>query len=562
MTTQIKVPEMGESVTEGTIARWFKAVGEAVAADEALVEIETDKVTVEIPAPAAGVLTEITADEGSDVEVGAIIGAIDENATASAAPKAAAPKEAKAEAPKAAPARADKPQPAASDDAAAAPAAAASGETRDVTIPELGESVTEGTVGRWLKAVGDSVAADEALVEIETDKVTAEIPAPVAGVLAEISAQEGEDVEVGAVIGRIAVGASAEAIAQTQASSSAPEAGAPKPKTQEPASGQQAAQPASSDHPLAPAVRKLVDENGLDPAQIPATGKDGRLTKGDVLAFLESGGKPAAAPASAPAAKAAPAAAAPKAAGFVPAASLPERAADPRGEERVRMTKLRQTIATRLKDAQNTAAMLTTFNEVDMSAVMALRSQFRDDFEKKHGVKLGFMSFFVKAAIKALHELPSVNAEIHGDEIVYKDYYDIGIAVGGAQGLVVPVLRDADKRGFADIEAAIGDFGMRARDGKLTMADLTGGTFTITNGGIFGSMLSTPILNPPQSGILGMHNIVKRAVVGPKDEIVVRPMMYLALSYDHRIVDGREAVTFLVRIKQAIEDPQRLLLDI
>ena len=493
MTTQIKVPEMGESVTEGTIARWFKAVGEAVAADEALVEIETDKVTVEIPAPAAGVLTEITADEGSDVEVGAIIGAIDENATASAAPKAAAPKEAKAEAPKAAPARADKPQPAASDDAAAAPAAAASGETRDVTIPELGESVTEGTVGRWLKAVGDSVAADEALVEIETDKVTAEIPAPVAGVLAEISAQEGEDVEVGAVIGRIAVGASAEAIAQTQASSSAPEAGAPKPKTQEPASGQQAAQPASSDHPLAPAVRKLVDENG---------------------------------------------------------------------EERVRMTKLRQTIATRLKDAQNTAAMLTTFNEVDMSAVMALRSQFRDDFEKKHGVKLGFMSFFVKAAIKALHELPSVNAEIHGDEIVYKDYYDIGIAVGGAQGLVVPVLRDADKRGFADIEAAIGDFGMRARDGKLTMADLTGGTFTITNGGIFGSMLSTPILNPPQSGILGMHNIVKRAVVGPKDEIVVRPMMYLALSYDHRIVDGREAVTFLVRIKQAIEDPQRLLLDI
>jgi 2-oxoglutarate dehydrogenase E2 component (dihydrolipoamide succinyltransferase) len=542
MTTQIKVPEMGESVTEGTISRWFKAVGDAVAADEALVEIETDKVTVEIPAPAAGVLTQIGADEGTDVEVGAVIGAIDETATAGAAPAKPAAAAPKAEAPKPAPAATQ----------AAAPAATASGKTVDIAVPALGESVTEGTVGRWLKAVGDAVAADEAIVEIETDKVTAEIPAPAAGVLAEIVAQEGEDVAVGAVVGRIAAGAAAAA---------KPAAAAPAPAAAKPAAAPApAATPANADHPLAPAVRKLVDENGLDPAQIPASGKDGRLTKGDVLSYLEGGGRPAT-PAAKPAA--APAAPAPQAAGFVPASQLPDRAADPRGEERVRMTKLRQTIATRLKDAQNTAAMLTTFNEIDMSAVMALRNSFRDDFEKKHGVKLGFMSFFVKAAIKALHEIPAVNAEIYGDEIVYKNYYDIGIAVGGAQGLVVPVLRDADKRGFADIEAAIGDFGARARDGKLTMQELTGGTFTITNGGIFGSMLSTPILNPPQSGILGMHNIVKRpVVVGPKDEIVVRPMMYVALSYDHRIVDGREAVTFLVRIKQAIEDPQRLLLDV
>jgi 2-oxoglutarate dehydrogenase E2 component (dihydrolipoamide succinyltransferase) len=299
-------------------------------------------------------------------------------------------------------------------------------------------------------------------------------------------------------------------------------------------------------------VRKLIDENGLDPAGITASGKDGRLTKADVLAHIAGGAKAKPAPA-APSAAPAP--------DFVPASEMPERAPDPRGEERVRMTKLRKTVATRLKAAQNTAAMLTTFNEIDMSAVMSLRAEYRDDFEKKHGVRLGFMSFFVAASVNALKELPSVNAEIYGDEIVYKNYYDIGIAVGGAQGLVVPVLRDADQKNFAGIESAIGDFGARARDGKLTMAELTGGTFTITNGGSFGSMLSTPILNPPQSGILGMHNIVKRAVV-VGDEIVARPMMYVALSYDHRIIDGREAVTFLVRIKQAIEDPQRLLVGV
>ncbi|MEK9797092.1 MAG: 2-oxoglutarate dehydrogenase complex dihydrolipoyllysine-residue succinyltransferase, partial [Alphaproteobacteria bacterium] len=312
---------------------------------------------------------------------------------------------------------------------------------------------------------------------------------------------------------------------------------------------------ANTDLPLSPAVRKLVDEHGLDPAAIAATGRDGRITKGDVLRHIESSSAPraVAAAAQAPAVPAAPV--------FQSAGDLPERPEDPRGEERVRMSKLRQTVATRLKEAQNTAAMLTTFNEIDMKAIMDLRSRYRDDFEKRHGTKLGFMSIFVKAAVNALKELPAVNAEIFGDEIVYKNYYDIGIAVGGEQGLVVPVLRDADRKNFAEIEGEIADFGMRARDGKLTMKELTGGTFTITNGGIFGSMLSTPILNPPQSGILGMHNIVKRPVV-IDDEIVIRPMMYVALSYDHRIVDGREAVNFLVRIKQAIEDPERLLIGV
>ncbi|MBT3932553.1 MAG: 2-oxoglutarate dehydrogenase complex dihydrolipoyllysine-residue succinyltransferase, partial [Rhodospirillaceae bacterium] len=399
----------------------------------------------------------------------------------------------------------------------------------------------------WLKQVGESFAADEPLVEIETDKVTAELPAPAAGTLIEIIADEGIDVEVGAIVGRITTGDAAASTAD------AAPAAAPAPAPAATPAPEPDAARANLDYPLAPAVHKLVDENGLDPTAIPATGRDGRITKGDVMRYLDSrgpGGKTAPAPAAAPAPE-----------GFTKAGDLPERAIDPRGEERVRMSKLRQTVATRLKQAQNSAAMLTTFNEVDMQGVMDLRARYRDDFEKKHGVKLGFMSIFVKAAINALKELPSVNAEIHGDEIVYRNYYDIGIAVGGAQGLVVPVLRDADKQSFAGIEGQIADFGQRARDGKLTMKELTGGTFTITNGGIFGSMLSTPILNPPQSGILGMHNIVKRPVV-VDDEIVIRPMMYLAMSYDHRIIDGREAVTFLVRIKQAIEDPERLLIEV
>jgi len=531
MATYIKVPEMGESVTEGTVARWFKAVGEAVTADEALVEIETDKVTVEVPAPASGMLTAISAEEGQDVEVGAVIGAIDESATASAPVKADKGGDAPAAAtiaPKEAP--------------------ASGGESIDIKVPDLGESVIEGTVGRWLKKVGESFAADEALVEIETDKVTAELPAPSAGTLTEIVADEGQDVQVGEIVGRFTTDDAPAKSAEAPKTESKPAESAPADEA--PKGGA-----ANTDLPLAPAVRKLVDEHGLDPAAIPATGRDGRITKGDVLRHIESSSAPraVAAAAQAPAAPAAPV--------FQSAGDLPERPEDSRGEERVRMSKLRQTVATRLKEAQNTAAMLTTFNEIDMKAIMDLRSRYRDDFEKRHGTKLGFMSIFVKAAVNALKELPAVNAEIFGDEIVYKNYYDIGIAVGGEQGLVVPVLRDADKKNFAEIEGEIADFGMRARDGKLTMKELTGGTFTITNGGIFGSMLSTPILNPPQSGILGMHNIVKRPVV-IDDEIVIRPMMYVALSYDHRIVDGREAVTFLVRIKQAIEDPERLLIGV
>ena len=430
--------------------------------------------------------------------------------------------------------------------------------TIQITVPTLGESITEATVAKWYKNVGDAVAVDETLVELETDKVTLEVPAPSAGVLQEILIGDGTNVEVGTVLGSIAEGAAA-AAAPPAAAAEAPKpaevaAPAPAPVAAAPAAAPVPAPVAArSDMALSPAVRKLVDDNNLDPATIPATGANGRLVKGDVLAFLESGKT---APAAKPAA--APAAAAPT---ITSAADLPPREADPRGEEVVRMSRLRQRIAERLKQAQNTAAMLTTFNEVDMGALMHLRSEYRDAFEKKHSVRLGFLSFFIKAAVIALKEIPAVNAEIRGDELIYKNYYDIGVAVGTPQGLVVPVLRDADKLSFAGIESTIGDFGRRARDGKLTIAEMTGGTFTISNGGVYGSLLSTPILNPPQSGILGMHKIQKRPmVVG--DEIKVCSMMYLAMSYDHRIVDGREAVTFLVRMKDLLEDPQRLLIDV
>ncbi len=402
----------------------------------------------------------------------------------------------------------------------------------DILVPTLGESITEATVVQWLKQPGDGVAVDDPLVELETDKVTLEVNASVAGVLAEVIAAVDENVEVGALLGRISEGQSAAA---------APAKTAPAPAPAAPAAAS-----------LSPAVRKLIGDNRLDPAAISGTGKGGRILKEDVLAALE---KPAAAPA--------PVAAAPVAAAPVAAAPVAARtAAAETGarEERVRMTRLRKRIAERLKEAQNTAAILTTFNEVDMSAVMALRKQYRDSFEKKHGVRLGFMSFFTKAAIAALKELPAVNGEIDGDEIVYKNHYDIGIAVGTPQGLVVPVIRDADRLGFAEIEKTMGALGRKARDGKLSIDEMSGGTFTITNGGVYGSLMSTPILNPPQSGILGMHKIQERpmAVDG---EVRIRPMMYLALSYDHRIVDGREAVTFLVRVKDYIEEPQRLLID-
>ena len=419
----------------------------------------------------------------------------------------------------------------------------------EIKVPILGESVSEATVSKWFKAVGDSVSVDEPLVELETDKVTLEVPASAAGTLTEIRVAEGENVEVGAVLAVIANGAAAgEAAATPPAPDPVPDpAPAPAP---EPASA------ASTAPALSPAVRKLVAENNLDAAAIPVTGKGGRLTKGDVLAFMDSGGATAPAPAPAPA----PAAKEPTPAPTAPAAPQPQPTAG-RGEERVRMTRLRKRIAERLKEAQNTAAMLTTFNEVDMTGVMAARSRFRDRFQEKHGVKLGFMSFFAKACMVALKEIPAVNACIDGDEIVYRNYCDLGIAVGTEQGLVVPVLRDADRKSFAEIEKEIGGLGRAARDGKLTMDQLTGGTFTITNGGVYGSLLSTPILNTPQSGILGMHKIQPRPVaVG--DAVEIRPMMYLALSYDHRIIDGGEAVTFLVRVKECLEAPERILLDI
>jgi len=406
----------------------------------------------------------------------------------------------------------------------------------EIVVPELGESVTEATVAKWFIAVGDAIAVDAPLVELETDKVTLEVNAPATGTLTDIQAEEGADVSVGAVLGTLTEGDGA---------------GVPKPAP-EPAPAAEAADapppvesgasvPASA-MPMPPSVRKLVAEHDLDPAGIAASGKDGRLTKGDVLAHLETNAGTLAAPEE------------------KPAPPAPQSKPEARGEERVRMTRLRKRIAERLKEAQNTAAMLTTFNEVDMGAVIRARTLYKEAFLKKHGVKLGFMSFFTKACIVALKELPAVNGQIDGDDIVYKNYYDIGVAIGTEQGLVVPVLRDADAMSFAQIEAKITDLGTRARTGKLTMDDLSGGTFTITNGGIYGSLMSTPILNPPQSGILGMHKIQPRPVaVG--DKIEVRPMMYLALSYDHRIVDGREAVTFLVRVKESLEDPQRILLE-
>ena len=388
---------------------------------------------------------------------------------------------------------------------------------KEIRVPALGESVTEATIAKWFKNVGDTVKADEPMVELETDKVTVEVPAPASGKLSAIAAASGSTVKVGALLGAIEEGAAGNSTA--------------KPAAVAPVAAK-VAEPTKVETPLSPAVRKIVTENQIDPASVAGTGKDGRLTKGDVLEQLS---KPAAMPAAAPA----------------PAG----------GEERVKMSRLRLTIARRLKEAQNTAAMLTTFNEVDMSAVMTLRNSFKDVFEKKHGVKLGFMSFFAKAVIQALKDVPAVNAEIDGEDLVYKNYYHLGVAVGTEKGLVVPVVRDVDRMSFATIEKTISDYGKKARDGQLQIADMQGGTFTISNGGVYGSLMSTPILNAPQSGILGMHKIQDRPVAAG-GQVVIRPMMYLALSYDHRIVDGKEAVTFLVRVKESLEDPQRALLDL
>ncbi|MDP3959143.1 MAG: 2-oxoglutarate dehydrogenase complex dihydrolipoyllysine-residue succinyltransferase [Pseudorhodobacter sp.] len=499
MTTEIRVPSLGESVAAATVATWFKKLGDPVAVDEMLCELETDKVTVEVHSPVAGRLAEIVAPEGATVGVAALLGQI---GAALAVPDEVTK-------------------------GAAVVAGASEGKMIDVMVPTLGESVAEATVATWFKKPGDTVAQDEMLCELETDKVSVEVPSPAAGVLREILAPEGSTVSANARLATIAKGA----VAGTPAKPAAP-----------------AAAPAAPARAVedAPSAKKAMAEAGISRDAVQGSGRDGRVMKEDVARAVAA--PPAAAtPAAAPAPVAVPRA--------------PVLADDAAREERVKMTRLRATIARRLKDAQNTAAMLTTYNEVDMSAIMALRNEYKDMFEKKHGVKLGFMSFFVTACTHALKEVPEVNAEIDGQDVVYKNYVHMGVAVGTPSGLVVPVVRDADTMGFAAIEKKIAELGLRARDGKLSMAEMQGGSFTISNGGVYGSLMSSPILNPPQSGILGMHKIQDRPVV-VADQIVIRPMMYLALSYDHRVVDGKGAVTFLVRVKEALEDPRRLLMDL
>jgi 2-oxoglutarate dehydrogenase E2 component (dihydrolipoamide succinyltransferase) len=436
----------------------------------------------------------------------------------------------------------------------------------DVKVPALGESITEATLGQWLKQPGDAVAADEPIASLETDKVSVEVNAPVAGTLAEQLVKEGDTVEVGAIIARVGEGAASGAAVAAPAKEVADAATNPAGPAETPLPKDNVHAPAEehADLTLSPAVRRAVLEHHVDPSRITGTGKDGRITKDDVLAAAQA--KDDSAPAKAgiqTEAKASPSAPpkpAPQA-DWVPASAGTQKGAGERREERVKMSRLRQTIATRLKDAQNTAALLTTFNDVDMSAVIDARARYKDLFEKKHGIRLGFMGFFVKAVALAARDVPSVNASIEGDEIVYRDYLDVSVAVSAPKGLVVPVIRDAQAMSFAEIEKAIAAYGKKAKEGTLTMDEMSGGTFTISNGGVFGSLLSTPIINPPQSAVLGMHRIEERPVARD-GQVVIRPMMYLALSYDHRLVDGREAVTFLVRVKEAIEDPTRLLIDL
>ncbi|SFS97607.1 2-oxoglutarate dehydrogenase E2 component [Sulfitobacter marinus] len=501
MTSEVRVPTLGESVTEATVATWFKKPGDQVEVDEMLCELETDKVTVEVPSPIAGTLNDIVAAEGETVGVDALLANISEGGEKPAAKQDKPAATAKVEAP------------------------ATGGDAIDVMVPTLGESVTEATISTWFKKVGDTVEADEMLCELETDKVSVEVPAPAAGTLTKILFEEGATVEANGKLAVIAPGAGA---------------AAPASKTDTPAAP--SAAPASGDIEDAPSAKKAMAEAGITRDQVTGTGRDGRVMKEDVARAVAAGTS---------AAKPTP----------VAAPRAPSAPQDAAREERVKMTRLRQTIAKRLKDSQNTAAMLTTYNEVDMTEIMALRNEYKDLFLKKHGVKLGFMSFFTKACIHALHEVPEVNAEIDGTDVVYKNYVNMGIAAGTPTGLVVPVIKDAQDMSFATIEKSIGEMGAKARDGKLSMAEMQGGTFTISNGGVYGSLMSSPILNPPQSGILGMHKIQDRPMA-INGQVVIRPMMYLALSYDHRIVDGKGAVTFLVRVKEALEDPRRLLMDL
>ena len=650
MATEIRVPALGESVAEATVGRWLKAAGDTVGADEPVVELETDKVSIEVPAPAAGTLSERTVEEGESVEVGALLGTIDASAETGAGDKRGSGTGDKAGSGAGdKPGRADEGGPAGSssrgvsggdgaprsaepagkpvvqeargtdsgamkrtgavpddtgakpgdagakpDDAGAKPDDAGAGRDQNtsdneengvagkmvqVDVPSAGESVTEAEVGAIFKKVGDTVAVDEPILELETDKAAQDVMSPVAGTIRSLAVSTGDTVEVGAKLVEIEEGASdgasgangsAEKAAgqgpsrtdpdggrETPGAEGAPEKGAARAADQ-PGYGnagtgaqnneaveKQGSSPSSggsgTSMPPSPSAARMMEEKGVDASSVEGSGRRGQVLKGDVMAAMDR----------------------------LETSSVPKRAKAPEGsgrelaegEERVKMTRLRQTIARRLKEAQDTAAMLTTFNEVDMTAVMEMRKRYKELFEKKHGVKLGFMGFFTKAVCHALKEIPAVNAEIDGKDIVYKDFAHIGVAVGTDKGLVVPVVRNADAMGIAEVEKEIGRLGRAARDGELSMSDMQGGTFTISNGGVYGSLMSTPILNAPQSGILGMHKIQERPmVVG--GEIVVRPMMYLALSYDHRIVDGKEAVTFLVRVKESLEDPERLVLDL
>ncbi len=501
MSTEVKVPVLPESVSEATVMSWHKKVGDTVQRDENLVDIETEKVVLEIPAPVDGVIKELIVTDGDTVNAQQVIAIIEAGAQAgdsSPAPSAAAP---------------------AADNSS-------NGKKHDILVPVLPESVAEGTLVTWHKAIGDSIQIDDNLVDIETEKVVLEVPSPVNGTLIEIKVPAGDSVEAQQLIAVIEEGAAA-ASTQSAAPATAPTANS------------------GMADKSGPAVRKMIAENDVDASAITGTGKDGRLTKADVQSHLAA---PAKASAPAPATDSTPTAA--------PAADTSARQ-----DRREPMSRIRSTIARRLKDAQNTQAMLTTFNDVDLSTVMELRKKYKEGFEKKHGARLGFMSFFAKASVEALKRFPAVNASIDGDDIVYHDYYDVGIAASSPRGLVVPVLRNVDQLSFAQVEQTIADYGARAKEGKLGMAEMAGGTFTITNGGVFGSMLSTPIVNPPQSAILGMHRIEQRPVA-INGEVVIRPMMYLALTYDHRIIDGAEAVRFLVTIKECLEDPTRLLLEL
>ncbi|MGR4069052.1 2-oxoglutarate dehydrogenase complex dihydrolipoyllysine-residue succinyltransferase [Halomonas sp. LR3S48] len=518
MATEIKAPTFPESVAEGSVAAWHKKAGDSVERDELIVEIETDKVVLEVVAPEAGTLSEVLVEEGDTVQSEQVLGRIGEGA-AKGGEKKSEKADAKAE-PK--------------DEAKAEPksAPAAGGKSHEVKAPTFPESIQEGTVATWHKKVGEAVKRDEVLADIETDKVVLEVVAPADGAIAEIKAEEGSQVESEAVLAIFTEGAGGADTAADKTPAASADDGAGDEKV--------------GDKILAPAARKLVAEHDLDVSKIDGTGKGGRILKEDVQRAVQAG----------TAKKSAAAAAAPKQA----AAAAPAFEGE-RPEKRVPMSRLRQTIAKRLVQAQQTAAMLTTYNEVDMGAVMELRAQYKDTFLKAHDVKLGFMGFFVKAASEGLKRFPDVNASIDGTDIVYHGYQDIGVAVSTDRGLVVPVLRDTDSMKIADVEKGIVDFGKRARDGKLGIDEMQGGTFTITNGGIFGSLMSTPILNPPQTAILGMHKIQERPMA-VNGKVEIRPMMYLALSYDHRMIDGKDAVQFLVTLKELLEDPARLLLDI